>query len=48
MLVRDLMSSPPITAPPALSLPDAAHLMKSRGFRRLPVVDEAGHLVGIG
>lgn len=46
MFVRELMSSPPITAPPALSLPDAAHLMKSRGIRRLPVVDD-GKLIGI-
>ncbi|SEJ50825.1 acetoin utilization protein AcuB [Deinococcus reticulitermitis] len=47
MLVRDLMTSPAVTAPPALSLPDAAHLMKTRGIRRLPVVDESGHLIGI-
>lgn len=46
MLVRDLMSSPPVTAAPALSLPDAAHLMKSRGIRRLPVLD-GETLVGI-
>lgn len=46
MLVRDLMSAPPITASPALSIPDAAHLMKSRGIRRLPVL-EGHNLVGI-
>lgn len=46
MLVRELMSSPPVTAAPALSLPDAAHLMKSRGIRRLPVLD-GDTLVGI-
>lgn len=46
MLVRELMSSPPVTAAPALSLPDAAHLMKSRGIRRLPVLD-GDALVGI-
>lgn len=46
MLVRDLMSSPPVTAAPALSIPDAAHLMKSRGIRRLPVLD-GNQLVGI-
>ncbi|WP_291425535.1 CBS domain-containing protein [Deinococcus sp.] len=46
MLVRDLMSSPPITAAPALPIPDAVHLMKSRGIRRLPVLD-GPQLVGI-
>lgn len=46
MLVRDLMSAQAVTAPPSLSLPDAAHLMKSRGIRRLPVVD-GSKLVGI-
>lgn len=46
MLVRELMSRPPVTAAPALSLPDAAHLMKSRGIRRLPVLD-GDTLVGI-
>lgn len=46
MLVRDLMSSPPITTASALPIPDAAHLMKSRGIRRLPVLD-GNQLVGI-
>lgn len=46
MLVQDLMTSPALTIPPTTSLPDAAHLMKSKGIRRLPVVDGA-HLVGI-
>ncbi len=46
MQVRELMSSPPITAAPGLSLPDAALLMQKRGIRRLPVLD-GKHLVGI-
>ena len=46
MLVQDLMTSPALTVPPTTSLPDAAHLMKSKGIRRLPIVDGA-HLVGI-
>lgn len=46
MLVRDLMSTETITAPPSLPLPDAARLMQSRGIRRLPVI-EGGRLVGI-
>ena len=46
MRVLDLMTAPVITAAPTLSLPDAAHLMRSRGIRRLPVMDGAA-LVGI-
>lgn len=46
MQVRELMSAQPVTASPSLSLPDAAHLMKSRGIRRLPVL-EGETLVGI-
>lgn len=46
MLVQDLMSAPAVTVSPPLPLPDAAHLMGSRGIRRLPVV-EGGRLVGI-
>lgn len=38
MRVLDLMSTPVITAVPSLSLLDAAHLMRSRGVRRLPVL----------
>lgn len=46
MQVRDLMTALPVTTAPTLSLPDAAHLMKSRGIRRLPVL-EGQTLVGI-
>lgn len=46
MRVLDLMTAPVITAAPTLSLPDAAHLMRSRGIRRLPVLDGVT-LVGI-
>lgn len=46
MLIRDLMSAPAVTAPPALPLPVAAHLMRSRGIRRLPVLDGT-RLIGI-
>lgn len=46
MLIRDLMSAPAVTAPPALSLPAAAHLMRLRGVRRLPVLN-GRRLVGI-
>ncbi|GAA0515451.1 CBS domain-containing protein [Deinococcus depolymerans] len=46
MHVHDLMSAPAVTAAPTLSLPDAAHLMRSRGVRRLPVL-EGETLIGI-
>ncbi|WP_291429837.1 CBS domain-containing protein [Deinococcus sp.] len=46
MRIHTLMSTPVITAVPTLSLLAAAHLMRSHGIRRLPVVDE-GTLVGI-
>ncbi len=41
MLVHELMNAPAVVAPPSLSLPDAAQLMKLRGIRCLPVVDGA-------
>lgn len=47
MLVRDRMSSPAITVTPDTTFQDAFALMKDRGFRRLPVVNEHGKLVGI-
>ena len=47
MLIRDWMSSAPITAKPDTSIMKAAKLMKENHFKRLPVVDDAGRLVGI-
>jgi CBS domain-containing protein len=46
LLVRDWMTRKPITIHPQQTLPQAHKLMKSRGVRRLPVVD-GGELVGI-
>jgi len=40
------MTQPPVCVAPDLSLPDAAHLMRQRGIRRLPVL-ESQQLVGI-
>ena len=45
-LVRDWMSSDPVTIDPQTTLPEANRLMKECGIRRLPVVDN-GRLVGI-
>ena len=47
MFVRDRMSSPAVTVTASASFPDALKLMRERRFRRLPVVDKKGRLVGI-
>lgn len=47
MFVRDRMSSPAVTITPDTSLREALDLMHEHRFRRLPVVDEEGRLVGI-
>ena len=41
------MTKPPLTIGPDDSLADAARLMHGRQVKRLPVVDDAGELVGI-
>jgi CBS domain-containing protein len=43
----DLMTSPAVTVAAEDTVEHAAALMYDRGFRRLPVVDAAGRLVGI-
>jgi CBS domain-containing protein len=43
----DLMTSPPVTVKPDDTVEHAARLMYTRRVKRLPVVDAAGHLVGI-
>jgi acetoin utilization protein AcuB len=47
MFVRDEMSSPVVTVPPDMPFQDALRLMQQKNFRRLPVVDDKGKLVGI-
>lgn len=47
MFVRDRMSPEPITVTPDTSFQDALKLMREHQFRRLPVVDKKGKLVGI-
>ena len=47
MFVRDRMSSPAVTIEADTSFPDALKLMRDRRFRRLPVMDKKGRLVGI-
>jgi len=43
----ELMTTPVVTIGPEDSVADAARLMHDRHVKRLPVVDKAGHLVGI-
>jgi CBS domain-containing protein len=43
----DLMTKPPVTIGPDVPVSHAARLMYSRKVKRLPVVDDLGHLVGI-
>jgi acetoin utilization protein AcuB len=47
MFVRDRMSSPAVTVKPDTPFQEALKLMRARQFRRLPVVNEQGKLVGI-
>lgn len=46
-IVGRWMSSPAITVPETMVLPEARQLMEDRKIRRLPVVNNAGELVGI-
>ncbi|WP_214109842.1 CBS domain-containing protein [Acrocarpospora catenulata] len=43
----ELMTSPAVTVRPRMSTVTAARLMEKHGIKRLPVVDERDHLVGI-
>jgi len=45
--VADVMTSPAITIGPDAMVREAARLMRVRGVKRLPVVDERGALAGI-
>ncbi len=45
--VRDVMTSPAVTIGGSAPLAEAASLMHARRLKRLPVVDDAGKLVGV-
>jgi len=47
MLVKDWMTTDPITVSPETSVMKASQMMKENNVRRLPVVDEANRVVGI-
>lgn len=46
-VARDLMSAPPITIGPEATTSEAAHLMRERALKHLPVADEHGRVVGM-
>ncbi|RME78842.1 MAG: CBS domain-containing protein [Chloroflexi bacterium] len=47
MFVRDRMSSPVVTVTPDTPFQEALQMMQEKKFRRLPVVDNKGKLIGI-
>lgn len=47
LTAAQLMSTPPVTISPQASVTEAARQMHERGVKRLPVVNEAGRLVGL-
>jgi CBS domain-containing protein len=47
LTAAELMTSPPVTIRPGDPVQQAAGLMHARKVKRLPVVDAAGHLIGI-
>ena len=47
MFVRDRMTPDPISGHPNMSVTDAQELMKTKGFRHLPILDENNQLVGL-
>jgi acetoin utilization protein AcuB len=47
MLVKDRMTSNPVTITPNTSFPEALRIIREKKIRHLPVVDEQGKLIGV-
>ena len=47
LLAQELMTTPVVTVTPDATLGEAARLMHRKGVKRLPVVEDAGRIVGI-
>jgi CBS domain-containing protein len=45
--VREIMTASPTTALPTITIENALATMQAGGFRRLPLVNQLGHLAGI-
>jgi CBS domain-containing protein len=47
MLVREVMTSPAVTVGPGTSLKQAIRMLDEHEITAMPVIDDAGHLVGV-
>lgn len=47
MVVRDVMTEDPFTIEPDAPLGSASDVMSTKDLRHLPVVDQAGRLIGL-
>jgi CBS domain-containing protein len=47
LTARNLMTHKPVSATPMTTVRDAVELLQTLDIRRLPIVDEAGELVGM-
>ncbi len=47
LTARECMSSPVVSLPASTTLSETLKLMKERGFRRFPIVDDADRLIGL-
>ncbi|MEZ4449851.1 MAG: CBS domain-containing protein [Nannocystaceae bacterium] len=47
MSIREVMSEDVVTAPPTATIHEVAELLANGSFHSVPIVDEAGDLVGI-
>jgi acetoin utilization protein AcuB len=47
MIAADIMTKNPRTVPASATVAEAVDLLQSMNVRHLPVVDDAGHLVGM-
>lgn len=45
--VKDVMTSPPLTASPDMDIREVARILDEKRIKRLPVVDKEGRLIGI-
>jgi CBS domain-containing protein len=45
--IREVMTASPTTAQPTITVEKALSTMQAGGFRRLPLVNQLGHLAGI-
>lgn len=47
MYARDILSRPVVTVHAETPLPQAVSMLTERGFAAIPIVDDAGHVIGI-